>query len=59
MKIDRPGTKNSRRKAGIYEKYRHILNRPDLTDKEIDEMRKNLSLLARTICEHVWGKRFY
>jgi hypothetical protein len=59
MKIDRPVTKNSRMKAGIYDKYRRILNRPDLKDKEIDEMRQNLSLLARTICEHVWGKMFY
>jgi len=59
MRIDRPRTKNSRGKAGIYDKYRRILNRPELTNKEIDEMRNNLSLLARTICEHVWGKKFY
>ena len=31
----------------------------DLTDKQIDQMRKHLGLLARTICEHVWKKKFY
>jgi hypothetical protein len=46
-------------KVDIYEKYRCILNAPDLTNKEIDEMRKHLGLLAQTICEHVWGKKFY
>ena len=51
--------KNKRRKINIYEKYRRILKMPKLEDKEIDEMRKNLSLLAQTICEHIWGKKFY
>ena len=59
MKIDKSVNKSNRRKADIYDKYRRILNRPELTKKEIDEMRKNLGLLARTICEHVWGKKFY
>jgi len=51
--------KNKKKKSDIYEEYRHILWRPDLTNEEIDEMRKNLSLLAQTICEHAWGKEFY
>jgi hypothetical protein len=51
--------RNKRRKADVYEKYRRILKMPGLTDKKIDEMRKHLSLLTRTICEHVWRKKFY
>ena len=43
----------------IYDKYREFLKKPDLKNKEIDEMRKNIILLAQTICEHVWGKKFY
>ncbi|GAI56742.1 unnamed protein product, partial [marine sediment metagenome] len=39
--------------------YRHILKMSKLKDKEIDEMRNNLSLLAQTICENLWGKKFY
>ena len=50
---------NKRRKVNIYEKYRQILKMPDLTKKELDKMRKNLSFIARTICEHIWGKMFY
>jgi hypothetical protein len=52
-------SKNKKRKNNIYEKYRHILKMPKLEDKKIDEMRKNLSLLAQTICENLWGKKFY
>ncbi len=48
-----------RKKEDIYKKYRQILRRPDLTDVQIDEMRKHLGLLARTICEYIWGKKFY
>lgn len=51
--------KDKRRKSDIYEKYRRVLKMPNLTNKEIDEMRKHLSLFAQTICEHVWGKKFY
>jgi len=51
--------RSKREKADACEKYRRILKMPGLTDKEVDEMRKHLSLLARTICEHVWGKKFY
>jgi hypothetical protein len=46
-------------KKDIYRKYRAILAMPNLTDQEIDEMRKNLTLLAQTIYEHVWDKKFY
>lgn len=51
--------KNKRKKKDIYDKYRQILKMPDLKNREIEEMRKNLMLLAQTICEHVWGKKFY
>jgi hypothetical protein len=51
--------KTRKAKTSIYERYREILDMPDLTDKQIDQMRKHLGLFARTICEHVWGKKFY
>lgn len=47
------------RKEDIYDKYRRLLKRPNLTKAEIDDMRKHVILLAQTICEHVWGKDFY
>jgi hypothetical protein len=47
------------KKVDIYDKYRCILKTPGLTNKEIDEMRKHLGLLAQTICERVWKKKFY
>jgi hypothetical protein len=56
----RPQKVKKKEKRGIiYDKYRRILNRPTLTEREIDEMRNHTRLLARTICEHVWGKKFY
>ena len=61
MPADRPkvrtriGTKSAR----MREVYRKILQPPDLSDQEIDEMRKHVIQLAQTLCEHVWGKRFY
>jgi hypothetical protein len=48
-----------KKRLDIYDKYRRILKMPNLTNKEIDEMRKSLIFLAQTICEHVWGKKFY
>jgi hypothetical protein len=39
--------------------YRRALQRPDLSDREIDEMRLHVIRLAQALCEHVWGKRFY
>jgi hypothetical protein len=41
------------------ELYRKVLRTPGLNDKEVDEMRQHVIRLARTLCEHVWGKRFY
>ena len=51
--------RGKKKRVDIYEKYRCILNVPDLTNKEIDEMRKHLGLLSQTICEHVWENKFY
>jgi len=48
-----------KKRPGIYAKYRHILRMPGLSNKKINEMRKNLGLIAQTICEHIWGKKFY
>ena len=42
----------------IYDQYRMILKKPNLSRKEVEEMRYNLKMLAKTICEHVWGKKF-
>ena len=50
--------KNSK-KRNIYDKYREALGMPDLTVKEIAEMRYHLRLLAQTICEHGWKKKVY
>jgi len=47
-----------KKRSDIYAKYRCILEMPDLKKSQIDEMRKYLGLLAQTICEHVWGKKF-
>jgi hypothetical protein len=43
----------------IYDQYRQMLEIPHLTDEEIDKMRPHVIHIARTICEHVWGKNFY
>ncbi len=51
--------RGKKKKVDIYEKYRRILKMPGLTNKEIDEMRKYRGLLAQTICEQVWEKKFY
>jgi hypothetical protein len=48
-----------RKGLDIYAKYRRILKMPDLSNRSIDKMRENLELLAQTICEHVWRKKFY
>jgi hypothetical protein len=47
------------RQSKIHEKYQQLLKQPGLTVEEIEGMRKHIILLARTICEHVWGKKFY
>jgi len=43
----------------IYYKYRAILERPALTEREIDQMRENMRAIARAVCEHVWKKKVY
>lgn len=51
--------RNKRRKVDICDKYRRILKMARLINKEIDEMREQVSLLVRAICERVWGKKPY
>jgi len=46
-------------KESINEKYREILEMPDLTDDEIDRMREHMQMMARIICEYVWNKKVY
>lgn len=48
-----------KKKKDIYDEYRKWLKNQNLTKKEIDEMRKHMILLAVTICEHVWKKKFH
>jgi len=43
----------------IYNQYRAILERPALTEREIDQMRENMRAIARAVCEHVWKKKVY
>jgi len=43
----------------IYAIYPCILRTPDLSGKKIDEIRKNLRLIAQTIFGHIWKKKFY
>ena len=42
-----------RQEKSIYDEYREILEKPELSDEEIDEMRKNIRLIAISIVEHV------
>lgn len=42
-----------KQKRSIYDKYREILNKPELSDEEIDKMRKNIRLIALSLVEHV------
>ena len=56
---NKPENKPKRRRKTVYDQYREILEMPDLTEREIDEMRPHVELLAQTICEHVWDTKFY
>ena len=47
------------RHSKLHDKYRELLKQPGLTAGQIEDMRKNVILLAQTICEHVWGKKVY
>ena len=51
--------KAPQKKKDILNEYRRVLGKPNLSDKKVEEMRKNLRLIAQTICEHVWGEKFY
>ncbi len=43
----------------IYERYREILGKPNLSDREIDEMRVYVSLLAEVIAEYVLDREIH
>ena len=53
------GNSSSKKKSDMCARYREILEMQDLSSTEIDVMRKNVGLLAQTICEHVWCKKVY
>ena len=40
-------------------RYRELLKRPELSKKEIEEVRQTLRAIARAICEHTWNQEFY
>lgn len=46
-------------RVDIHERYRHLLRRPDLTNSQVEAIRRRVAEIARAICEHVWGKKFY
>jgi hypothetical protein len=50
--------KNQKRR-NIYDEYRRILNQVDLDDAEVEDIRENMKLLAQTVCEYIWKKKFY
>jgi hypothetical protein len=58
VKVNRD-SRNKTRKKDIHDFYREVLQMPDLTDREIDQIRQNVIRLARAICEYVWGRKFY
>ncbi len=49
--------RGKKKKVDIYEKYRCILNAPDLTNKEIDEMKKTSPLAFPDRAVSMSGKR--
>lgn len=51
--------KTTTKKEDIYNEYRKVLERPDLSKDEVEAMRHNLKLVATAICEHVWKKKVY
>ena len=52
-------TRKGTKRADVYAVYREALGDPKLTRAQIDAMRRNVQRLARAVCEHVWGTRFY
>lgn len=57
MAAEKP--REGKKSSTVHERYRAVLGRPALADREIEEMRKHIVRLARTVCEHAWGKKFY
>ena len=57
MTAERRGPR--RRHRPIHQAYRRFLKRPALAAAEIERIRKHIIRLARTVCEHIWGRRFY
>jgi hypothetical protein len=47
------------RQSRLHDTYHKFLKQPGLTTEQIEAMRRHVIFLARTICEHVWDKKFY
>lgn len=56
-----PSDQNAKSKKGrdVYTLYRDKLRMPQLTKRQINEIRANLRAVAHAVCEHVWRKKFY
>jgi len=51
--------RNGGSRLTIRERDRAVLPCPTLTDRQIDDLRTPVILLAQPLCEHLWGKKFY
>lgn len=59
MKTTQTPPRREAEKTSTAEMYRRLLRMPTLKDFEVEEIRKNVQAIARAVCEHVWGKKFY
>lgn len=57
IRVKPDGSARNRRESAK-ELYRRLVL-PSLKDSEVEVIRRNTQALARILCEHVWGKRFY
>jgi hypothetical protein len=54
------GSKQKRKRSDDRNsRYRELLKRPDLSKKEIEQIRQTLRAIARAFCEYVWNQQFY
>lgn len=40
-------------------RYRDLLEQPDVSTEEIEQIRQTLRAIARAVCEHIWHQEFY
>ena len=54
-----PHTNFGTKSGWVQDDYRRLLQRPDLTDREPDELRRHVGRLTQALCEQISGKRFH